>query len=135
MSTNYSREITNCQRNSNDIVQEIHVNWTATKTVGIGTTVSAKYLHKMPIAPAGENPIEFTSINQVLLEGWYDNEIKGKYKVAAGIGSTGIVDDSVTIEERIKEQLDNRIWDQEYSIETAAAGDFVQEKFGLPLNN
>lgn len=133
MSTNYSREITNCQRNSNDIVQEIHVNWTATKTVGIGTTVSAKYLHKMPIAPAGENPIEFTSINQVLLEGWYDNEIKGKYKVAAGIGSTGIVDDSVTIEERIKEQLDNRIWDEEYSIETAAAGDFAQEKFGLPF--
>ena len=133
MSTNYSRKITNCQRNSNDIVQEIHVNWTATKTVGIGTTVSAKYLHKMPIAPAGENPIEFTSINQVLLEGWYDNEIKGKYKVAVGIGSTGIVDDSVTIEERIKEQLDNRIWDEEYSIETAAAGDFVQEKFGLPF--
>lgn len=133
MSTNYSREITNCQRNSNDIVQEIHVNWTATKTVGIGTTVSAKYLHKMPIAPAGENPIGFTSINQVLLEGWYDNEIKGKYKVVAGIGSTGIVDDSVTIEERIKEQLDNRISDQEYSIEKAAAGDLAQEKFGLPF--
>ena len=131
MSTNYSREITNCQRNSNDIVQEIHVNWTATKTVGIGTTVSAKYLHKMPIAPAGENPIGFTSINQVLLEGWYDNEIKGKYKVAAGIGSTGIVDDSVTIEERIKEQLDNNIFDEEYSIE--ATKDFAQDKFGLPF--
>ena len=133
MSTNYSRKITNCQRNSNDIVQEIHVNWTATKTVGIGTTVSAKYLHKMPIAPAGENPIGFTSITKSNLEGWYDNEIKGKYKVAAGIGSTGIVDDSVTIEERIKEQLDNRIWNEEYSIETAAVGDFVQEKFGLPF--
>ena len=133
MSTNYSREITNCQRNSNDIVQEIHVEWTATKTVGIGTTVSAKYLHKMPIAPAGENPIEFTSITKSNLEGWYDNEIKGKYKVAVGIGSTGIVDDSVTIEERIKEQLDNRIWDEEYSIETAAAQDFVQDKFGLPF--
>ena len=133
MSINYSREITNCQRNSNDIVQEIHVNWTATKTVGIGTTVSAKYLHKMPIAPAGENPIGFASITKSNLEGWYDNEIKGKYKVAVGIGSTGIVDDSVTIEERIKEQLDNRIWDEEYSIETAAAGDFVQEKFGLPF--
>ena len=133
MSINYSREITNCQRNSNDIVQEIHVNWTATKTVGIGTTVSAKYLHKMPIAPAGENPIGFASITKSNLEGWYDNEIKGKYKVAAGIGSTGIVDDSVTIEERIKEQLDNRIWNEEYSIETAAVGDFVQEKFGLPF--
>ena len=133
MSTNYSREIINCQRNSIDIVEEIHVNWAATKTVGIGTTVSAKYLHKMPIAPAGENPIGFTSITKSNLENWYDNEIKGKYKVAVGIGSTGIVDDSVTIEERIKEQLDNRIWDEEYSIETAAAGDFAQEKFGLPF--
>ena len=131
MSINYSREITNCQRDSTDIVQEIHVNWTATKTVGIGTTVSAEYLHKMPIAPAGENPIGFTSITQSNLESWYDNEIKGKYKVAAGIGSTGVVDDSVTIEERIKEQLDNRIWDEEYSIE--AAKDFIQDKFGLPF--
>ena len=131
MSTNYSREITNCLRDSTDIVQEIHVNWTATKTVGIGTTVSAEYLHKMPIAPAGENPIGFTSITQSNLESWYDNEIKGKYKVAAGIGSTGVVDDSVTIEERIKEQLDNRIWGEEYSIE--AAKDFIQDKFGLPF--
>ena len=131
MSTNYSREITNCQRDSTDIVQEIHVNWTATKTVGIGTTVSAEYLHKMPIAPAGENPIGFTSITQSNLESWYDNEIKGKYKVVTGIGSTGVVDDSVTIEERIKEQLDNRIWDEEYSIE--AAKDFIQDKFGLPF--
>ncbi len=131
MSTNYSREITNCQRDSTDIVQEIYVNWTATKTVGIGTTVSAEYLHKMPIAPAGENPIGFTSITQSNLESWYDNEIKGKYKVAVGIGSTGVVDDSVTIEERIKEQLDNRIWDEEYSIE--AAKDFIQDKFGLPF--
>tara|TARA_A100000172_G_scaffold54595_1_gene34745 strand:+ start:893 stop:1288 length:396 start_codon:yes stop_codon:yes gene_type:complete len=131
MSTNYSREITNCQRDSSDLVEEIYVNWTATKTVGIGTTVSAEYLHKMPIAPAGENPIGFTSITQSNLESWYDNEIKGKYKVAAGIGSTGVVDDSVTIEERIKEQLDNRIWDEEYSIE--AAKDFIQDKFGLPF--
>ena len=131
MSTNYSREITNCQRDSNDLVEEIYVNWTATKTVGIGTTVSAEYLHKMPIAPAGENPIGFTSITKSNLESWYDNEIKGKYKVAVGIGSTGVVDDSVTIEERIKEQLDNRIWDEEYSIE--AAKDFIQDKFGLPF--
>ena len=131
MSTNYSREITNCQRDSTDIVQEIYVNWAATKEVGIGTTVSAEYLHKMPIAPAGENPIGFTSITQSNLESWYDNEIKGKYKVAVGIGSTGVVDDSVTIEERIKEQLDNRIWDEEYSIE--AAKDFIQDKFGLPF--
>ena len=133
MSTNYSREITNCQRNSSDIVQEIHVNWIATKTIGIGTTVSANYLHKMPIAPAGENPIEFKSITKSNLEGWYDNEIKGKYKVAAGIGSTGIVDDSVTIEERIKEQLDNRIWDEEYKIQTAPIENFVNDKFGLPF--
>ena len=132
MSTNYSREITNCQRNSNDIVQEIHVQWAATKTVGIGTTVSAEYLHKMPIAPAGENPIEFTSLNKSNLESWYDNEIKGKYKVVTGIGSTGVVDDSVTIEERIKEQLDNRISDEEYKIKAASSETFVSDKVGLP---
>jgi len=131
MSTNYSREITNCQRNSIDIVREIYVNWTATKTVGIGTTVSAKYLHIMPIAPAGENPIGFTSITKSNLESWYDNEIKGKYKVPFGIGSTVVVDDSVTIEERIKEQLDNNIFNEEFSIE--ATKDFVQDKFGLPF--
>ena len=131
MSINYSREITNCQRNSIDIVEEIHVDWVATKTVGIGTTVSAEYLHKMPIAPAGENPIGFTSITKSNLESWYDNEIKGKYKVPAGIGSTEVVDDSVTIEERIKEQLDNNIFDEEYSIEVAK--DFIQDKFGLPF--
>ena len=132
MSTNYSREITNCLRDSTDIVQEIYVNWTATKTVGIGTTVSAEYLHKMPIAPAGENPIGFTSITQSNLESWYDNEIKGKYKVAAGIGSTGVVDDSVTIEERIKEQLDNRISSEEYKIKAVSSETFVSDKFGLP---
>ena len=131
MSTNYSREITNCQRNSNDIVQEIHVQWAATKTVGIGTTVSAEYLHKMPIAPAGENPIEFTSLSKSNLESWYDNEIKGKYKVVTGIGSTRI-DDSVTIEERIKEQLDNRISDEEYKIKAVSSETFVSDKFGLP---
>ena len=131
MSTNYSREITNCQRNSSDIVQEIYVNWTASKTIGIGKTVSAEYLHKMPIAPAGENPIGFASITKSNLESWYDNEIKGKYKVAAGIGLTEVVDDSVTIEERIKEQLDNNIFDEEYSIEVAK--DFIQDKFGLPF--
>ena len=132
MSTNYSREITNCQRNSNDIVQEIHVQWAATKTVGIGTTVSAEYLHKMPIAPAGENPIEFTSLSKSNLESWYDNEIKGKYKVVTGIGSTGVVDDSVTIEERIKEQLDNRISDEDYKIKAVSSETFVSDKFGLP---
>ena len=132
MSTNYSREITNCQRNSNDIVQEIHVQWAATKTVGIGTTVSAEYLHKMPIAPAGENPIEFTSLNKSNLESWYDNEIKGKYKVVTGIGSTEVVDDSVTIEERIKEQLDNRISSEEYKIKAVSSETFVSDKFGLP---
>ena len=59
-------------------------------------------------------------------------KLKENIIVAVGIGSTEVVDDSVTIEERIKEQLDNRIWDEEYSIETATK-DFVQEKFGLPF--
>ena len=86
----------------------------------------------MPIAPAGENPIKFTSLNKSNLESWYDNEIKGKYKVVTGIGSTGVVDDSVTIEERIKEQLDNRISSEEYKIKAVSSETFVSDKFGLP---
>ena len=61
----------------------------------------------MPIAPAAK--INRIYIYKSSLEGWYDNEIKENIRLFR-IGSTGIVDDSVTIEERIKEQLDNRIW-------------------------
>ena len=99
--TNYTYKILNCTRNSSDIVRELEVEWTATKGV-----INVTHPHWMPLAPAGSSPITYASIDKSTMESWYDNEIKGKYKVAVGVGSTGMTDDSVTIEERIKEQLD-----------------------------
>ena len=123
--TVYSRKILKCSRNDTDIVGEISVEWTATKG-----DIVVTHPHWMPLAPAGSSPLAYASIDKSTMESWYDNEIKGKYKVAAEDGSTGMVDDSVTIEERIKEQLDNKIADKEYEI--SAEADIPVVKEGLP---
>ena len=123
--TSYTYKILNCTRNSSDIVRELEVEWTATKGV-----INVTHPHWMPLAPAGSSPITYTSIDKSTMESWYDNEIKGKYKVAVGVGSTGMTDDSVTIEERIKEQLDNKIADKEY--EDSVKSDIPVTKEGLP---
>ena len=123
--TVYTYQILKSSRDSSDIVGEISVEWTATKG-----DIVVTHPHWMPLAPAGSSPIAYASIDKSTMESWYDNEIKGKYKVAVGVGSTGMTDDSVTIEERIKEQLDNKIADKEYQI--AAEFDIPVTKEGLP---
>ena len=122
--TVYSRKILKCSRNDTDIVGEISVEWTATKG-----DIVVTHPHWMPLAPAGSSPIAYESIDKSTMESWYDNEIKGKYKVS-GSGTDEMVDDTVTIEERIKEQLDNKIADKEYQI--AAESDIPVTKEGLP---
>ena len=123
--TVYSRKILKCSRNDADIVGEISVEWTASKG-----EITVTHPHWMPLAPAGSTPLAYASIDKSTMESWYDNEIKGKYKVAVGVGSTGQTDDSVTIEERIKEQLDNKIADKEYEISVEAG--IPVSKEGLP---
>lgn len=123
--TNYTYKILNCTRNSSDIVEELEVEWTATKG-----DIVVTHPHWMPLAPAGSSPITYASIDKSTMESWYDNEIKGKYKVTVGVGSTGMTDDSVTIEERIKEQLDNKIADKEY--EDSVKSNIPVTKEGLP---
>ena len=122
--TVYSREILKCSRNDTDIVREISVKWTATKG-----DIVVTHPHWMPLAPAGSSPIAYASIDKPTMESWYDNEIKGKYKVS-GSGTDEMVDDTVTIEERIKEQLDNKIADKEY--EKTVEADIPVVKEGLP---
>lgn len=122
--TVYSRKILKCSRNDSDIVGEISVEWTATKG-----DIKVTHPHWMPLAPAGSSPIAYTSIDKSTMESWYDNEIKGKYKVS-GSGTDEMVDDTVTIEERIKEQLDNKIADKEY--EKTVEADIPVVKEGLP---
>ena len=123
--TVYTYQILKSSRDSSDIVGEISVEWTATKG-----DIVVTHPHWMPLAPAGSSPIAYASIDKSTMESWYDNEIKGKYKVAVGVGSTGMTDDSVTIEERIKEQLDNKIADKEY--EKTIASSIPNTKEGLP---
>ena len=120
--TVYSRKILKCSRNDTDIVREISVKWTATKG-----DIVVTHPHWMPLAPAGSSPITYGTIDKSTIESWYANEIKGKYKVA---GTDGMVDDTVTIEERIKEQLDNKIADKEY--EKTIASSIPITKDGLP---
>ena len=122
--TVYSRKILKCSRNDTDIVGEISVEWTATKG-----DIVVTHPHWMPLAPAGSSPIAYESIDKSTMESWYDNEIKGKYKVS-GSGTDEFVDDTVNIVERIKEQLDNKISDKEY--EKTIASSIPITKHGLP---
>ena len=122
--TVYSRKILKCSRNDTDIVGEISVEWTATKG-----DIVVTHPHWMPLAPAGSTPIAYESIDKSTMESWYDNEIKGKYKVS-GSGTDEMVDDTVTIEERIKEQLDNKIADKEYEKTVESSVPIIKE--GLP---
>jgi len=122
--TVYTRKILKCSRNDSDIVGEISVEWTATKG-----DIVVTHPHWMPLAPAGSSPIAYASIDKSTMESWYDNEIKGKYKVS-GSGTDEMVDDTVTIEERIKEQLDNKIADKEYEKTVESSVPIIKE--GLP---
>ena len=123
--TNYTYKILKCSRDTSDIVSELSVKWTATKG-----DIVVTHPHWMPLAPAGSSPITYGTIDKSTMESWYANEIKGKYKVAVGVGSTEQTDDTVTIEERIKEQLDNKIFDKEY--EKTMESDIPVIKEGLP---
>ncbi len=121
--TEYTYEILKSSRDSSDIVVEIATEWTAAKG-----DIVVTHPHWMPLAPAGSSPVTYGTIDRSMMESWYDNEIKGKYKVAGADGS--MVDDTVTIEERIKEQLDNKIADKEY--EKTVESDIPITKEGLP---
>ena len=122
--TVYTYQILKSSRDSSDIVIELSTEWTATKG-----DIVVTHPHWMPLAPAGSSPIAYESIDKSTMESWYDNEIKGKYKVS-GSGTDEMVDDTVTIEERIKEQLDNKIADKEY--EKTIASSIPITKDGLP---
>ena len=121
--TEYTYEILKSSRDSSDIVVEIATEWTAAKG-----DIVVTHPHWMPLAPAGSSPVTYGTIDRSMMESWYDNEIKGKYKVAGADGS--MVDDTVTIEERIKEQLDNKIADKEY--EKTLESSIPITKEGLP---
>jgi hypothetical protein len=105
MATTYSYSISNCFRNNSGIVDEIIVNWTATKT-DTGVDYKAKFKNVVVLDPPGGSPIAWADLNETTLKTWYENKIKEKETVYGSDNPSGAAD-TKTIEERVKEQLDN----------------------------
>ena len=105
MSTTYSYSISNCYRNNTNIVGEIFVTWTASKT-DTGVNYKAKLKNVVVLDPPGDSPISWADLNETTLKTWYENKIKEKETVYNAANPSG-VPDTMTIEERVKDQLNN----------------------------
>ena len=105
MSTTYSYSISNCYRNNTNIVGEIFVTWTASKT-DTGVNYKAKLKNVVVLDPPGSFPIAWADLNETTLRTWYENKIKEKETVYNAANPSGVAD-TMTIEERVKDQLDN----------------------------
>lgn len=106
MSTTYSYSITDCYKNSAGIISSLVVTWIGTKEES-GVTYTAKEISHIGLDAAGDSPIAFTDLDEPTLKSWYDNKLKTKLKL---IDKDGVYsDDTLTIEERVKDTLDNKL--------------------------
>ncbi len=105
MSTTYSYSITDCYKNSAGIISSLVVTWIGTKEES-GVTYTAKEISHIGLDAAGDSPIAFTDLDEPTLKSWYDNKLKTKLKI---IDKDGESDDTLTIEERVKDTLDNKL--------------------------
>ena len=104
MSTTYSYEIKTCYRNKSDIVLNILVEWTATKEDS-GVTHTATKRDIIVLDPPGDSPIDYATLDEATIRGWYNNKLSSKLMITDVEGNTA--EDEKTIEERVKETLDN----------------------------
>ena len=105
MSITYSYSISNCYRDNTNIVDEIFVTWTASKTdTGVNYKVNLKNV--VVLDPPGDSPISWADLNETTLKTWYENKIKEKETVYNAANPSGVAD-TMTIEERVKDQLNN----------------------------
>ena len=104
MSTTYSYEIKTCYRNKSDIVLNILVEWTATKEDS-GVTHTATKRDLIVLDPPGDSPIDYATLDEATIRGWYNNKLSSKLMITDVEGNTA--EDEKTIEERVKETLDN----------------------------
>ena len=105
MSITYSYSISNCYRNNTNIVGEIFVKWTAYKT-DTGVNYKTTLKNVVVLDPPGDSPIAWADLDETTLKTWYENKIKEKETVYNAANPSGVAD-TMTIEERVKEQLDN----------------------------
>ena len=113
MNTSYSYKIIDTKRDVNSIILNVLAEWTATKTINVGigtTTVAVSHMNRVALKPPGDDPIRFTSLGESTVTGWYSDLIKEKNRV--GIGTT-ITDDTITVEQNMKNQLDFKMEQQE----------------------
>lgn len=106
MSTTYTYSITDCFKNSSGIISSLVVTWIGTKEED-GVTYTAKEISHIGLDAAGDNPIAFTDLDEATLKSWYDNKLKTKLTIIDVEGNSS--DDTLTIEERCKDTLDNKL--------------------------
>ena len=105
MSITYSYSISNCYRNNTNIVGEIFVKWTAYKT-DTGVNYKTTLKNVVVLDPPGDSPIAWADLDETTLKTWYENKIKEKETVYNAANHSGVAD-TMTIEERVKDQLNN----------------------------
>ena len=128
MSITYSYSISNCYRDNTNIVGEIFVKWTASKSES-GVPYKANLKNVVVLDPPGDSPISWADLNETTLKTWYENKIKEKETVYNAANPSGVAD-TMTIEERVKDQLDNLL---ETKIKNAELHDSVPSNVsGLP---
>tara|TARA_X000000368_G_C22806026_1_gene612501 strand:+ start:344 stop:733 length:390 start_codon:yes stop_codon:yes gene_type:complete len=113
MSTTYSYSISNCYRDNTNIVDEIFVKWTASKT-DTGVYYNTTLKNVVVLDPPGSSPISWADLNETTLRTWYENKIKEKETVYNAANPSGVAD-TMTIEERVKDQLDNLLESKIYN--------------------
>ena len=80
MSTTYSYKIETCYRNKSDIVLNILVEWTATKEDS-GVTHTATKRDIIVLDPPGDSPIDYATLDEATLRGWYNNKLSSKLMI------------------------------------------------------
>ena len=127
MSTTYSYEIKTCYRDKSDIVLNILVEWTATKEDS-GVTHTATKRDLIVLDPPGDSPIDYKTLDEPRLRCWYNNKLSSKLMITDVEGNTA--EDEKTIEERVKETLDNDLEANIYLAQNEASEDILVD--GLP---
>jgi len=111
MSTTYTYSITDCYKNPSGIISSLVVTWIGTKEED-GVTYTAKEINHIGLDAADDNPIAFTDLDEATLKSWYDNKLKTKLTIIDFEGNS--TDDTLTIEERCKDTLDNKLEEEIY---------------------
>lgn len=129
MSTTYTYSITDCYKNPLGIISSLVVTWIGTKEED-GVTYTAKEISHIGLDAAGDNPIPFTDLDEATLKSWYDNKLKTKLTIIDVDGNYS--EDTLTIEERCKDTLDNKLEDEIYTAKLEKDNAVNTKTSGLP---